>query len=189
MNISRLGELQVDRLISLGFHRQLALSPNDYRKRFPRIVPKPNGYDDRFDLMVIVEADPAVELSFQHRAAGIIECNKCGDLTTEGFQPETPYVIWTHDGRRYQTKSIGAAIETFARDEVPCSQLEVTSLFIHYPELFKGRGIDSGRTYNKNNYYSTLLWVDERAELALHHYNDFTPGLSVLSRGKLKEES
>jgi len=110
-------------------------------------------------------------------------------LSTDGLQLHTPYFIWTHDGTRYRTTTIGGAVEAFAASEMACSQLEVSSLFIQYPELFRGRGIDSGRTHNAAGYYSTLLWVDERPELALHHYNDFTPGLSVLSRHKLDEES
>jgi hypothetical protein len=188
MEISKLRDAQIDRLIDLGFNERLGLSPEDYRKRFPGITPKPGGFAGRFDVFLVVEGDPAIDLGFQNRAAGVTACPRCGELTTDGSLPGGPYYIWTHDGTRYMTMSIGAARETFGEDEVPCSQLEVTSLFIHYPELFRSRGIDSGRTYGMHDYYSTLLWVQEHAELALHHRNDFTPGLGVLSRGMLEQE-
>lgn len=188
MDLSKLRDIQIDRLIDLGFDRQLGLSPDVYRRRFPDITPRPPEYVGRFDVLLLVEGDPSVDLKCQHRAAGIVEFTDSGKLVTKGFQPNVPYYIWTHDGKRYRTKSIGSAIEAFSEDERACSQLEVTSLFIHYPELFKGCGIDSGRTCDKNEYYSTLIWVQEHPELALHHLNDFTPGLSLLSRGKLVEE-
>ena len=183
MNVSKLRDTQIDRLIELGFNKRLGLSPAAYRSRFPEITPRPAGYKGRFDLFLVIEADPSAGLKYQHRELGIKEFTDSEKLITRGFQPRVPYCIWTHDGKRYDGKSIGKAMETFAEDEMPCSQLEVTSLFIHYSELFKGCGIDSGRTYAENGYYSTLLWVQEHPELALRHPNDFTPGLSVLSRG------
>jgi hypothetical protein len=188
MDITKVRDAQIDRLINLGFNTQLALSPSAYRRRFPEMPAKPTEYAERFDIFIVVEGDPSLNLKFQHRALGIIEFFDSDRLATVGFQPKTPYYIWTHDGKRYETKTIGKAIETFAEDERPCSQLEVTSLFMHYPEYFKGCGIDSGRTYGKDNYYSTLIWIEDHPELALHHLNDFTPGLSLLSRGKLREE-
>jgi hypothetical protein len=188
IDLKRVRDVQVDRLIDLGFNRQIGLSPSAYRQRFPEILPKPTTYDQRFDVFLVVEADPSLSLKFQHQAVGIVEFVDSDKLTTVGFRSRTPYYIWTHEGKKYKTKSIGSAIEAFPEDERPCSQLEVTSLFVHHPEHFKGCGIDSGRTYHKDNYYSTLIWVEDHPDLALHHLNDFTPGLSLLSRGKLREE-
>jgi hypothetical protein len=187
-DMARIRDAQIDRLISLGFNRRLRLSPAEYRSRFPEVTPKPEGYAGRFDIFLMVEADPSVDLKFQHQALGIVEFVDSEKLITKGYHPGSPYCIWTHDGKRYSTRSIAGALSSFPEDEVPCSQLEVTSLFTHFPGLFKGFGIDSGRTYQKADYYSTLLWVQEHPELALHHLNDFTPGLSVLSRGKLEGE-
>ena len=187
-DIAKIRDDQVDRLIRLGFNRQLGLSPASYRLRFPEIAPRPVPSAGRFDLFLVVEGDPAIDLRFQHDALGIAEFVDSGKLTTTGYQPTAPYYIWTHEGKRYATKSIAGALSSFTKDEVPCSQLEVTSLYAHFPGLFKGCGIDSGRTYQKNEYFTTLLWVQERPELALHHVNDVTPGLSVLSRGRLEQE-
>ena len=64
-----------------------------------------------------------------------------------------------------------------------------TPYFIWTHDGKRARGIDSGRTHNRNDYYSTLIWVQGDPELASHHLNDFTPGLSLLSRGKLEAES
>jgi hypothetical protein len=187
MDVSKLRFAQIERLINLGFNKALGLSPDDYRKRFPQSTPRPIEYDGRFEVFRTV--DPTVHLKLQHQAVGVKEFIDSEKLTTNGQAPKAPYFIWTHDGKRYKTKSMARAMEAFANDEIACSQLEVTSLFIHYPHLFKACGIDSGRTHNGNGYYSTLIWVQEYPELALHHLNDFTPGLSVLSRGKLEEES
>jgi hypothetical protein len=188
INLKLVRDAQVDRLIDLGFNKQIGLSPSAYRQRFPEIPSRSTGYDQTFDIFLVVEGDPSLSLKFQHQAVGIIEFVDSDKLTTIGFQPKTPYYIWTHDGKRYKTKSIGKALEALPQDERPCSQLEVSSLFIHHSELFKGCGIDSGRSYHEDNYYSTLIWVEDHPELALHHLNDFTPGLSLLSRGKLREE-
>jgi len=188
IHLTRVRDAQVDRLIDLGFNKQMGLSPSAYRRRFPEILADPTEFDGRFGVFLVVEGHSSLDLKFQHKAVGIIEFVDSDKLTTIGFQPETPYYIWTHDGKRYKTKSIGKAIESFSEDERPCSQIEVTSLFIHYPQHFKGCGIDSGRTYHKDNYYSTLIWVGDHPELALHHLNDFTPGLSLLSRRKLRED-
>ena len=78
------------------------------------------------------------------------------------------------------------ARERFGADEVGCSQLEITSVFLHRPELFRGRGLDSDLTAHseKPDYHSTLIWVQDPPELALHHENDHTPGLGVLTRAR-----
>lgn len=188
MDLAQLKDAQIDRLIDLGFHGELGLSPEAYRSRFPTEVVKPDAYVGRFDLFLLVEGDPSIRLKFQNRAAGIVEFVDSEKLITEGPQPMGPYFIWTHDGKRYRSTSSSKSREAFSIDEVPCSQLEVTSLYIHYPELFKGCGIDSGRSYLKDDYYATIIWVQEYPELALHHLNDQTEGLGVLSRGKLPEE-
>jgi hypothetical protein len=179
---------QIDRLLGLGFHTRRGLSPQAYADRFPEVAVQPPGFVGRFDMLVVVEADPRVGLRCQHDAVGVIEHVDSDRLTTAGFQPQVPYCVWVQDGSRYADRSIADAKASFADDEVPCSQLEVSSLFIHHPELFRGRGIDSGSTVYQGEYFSTLLWVSDSPELASHHANDFTPGLSVLSRGRIEGE-
>jgi hypothetical protein len=188
MNLPDVIQRQIERLVELGFHRRLGLTAEAYGARFPRVEEQPGSLVGRFDLLVAVEASPLIELAWQHAALGIKNAVERWPLNTTGPEPDAPYLIWTHDGTRYSTSSIAEARGEYSEGEIGCSQLEVTSLFIHYPGLFRGRGLDADRTTCIDGYHSTLVWVQDVPELAAHHRNDHTMGLSVLTRARMPGE-
>lgn len=185
MRLSEEVQRQIARLISLGFPELLGVTPAAYASRFAGIDMTRMSDRKEFSLFLIVEGAPSISLKEHHKSAGVIEYVDSDGLTTTGFQPNGPYGIWTHDGLRHSGMSASKARSGFSPEEVPCSQLEVVSFLIQYPELVRGRAIDSGRTFSRDDYFSTILWVSERPELALHHPEDLTNGMSLLSRLKV----
>ncbi len=183
-NTQREFQRQVGRLVDLGLHRVAGLSADDYVRRFVPFdgVPRP-----RFPLLLVV--DPLIGLADLHRALGVKEAADSAQLATDAphgaHEAAAPYVIWTHDGARYSGKAMNEARRGHG-EEVGCTQLEVSFLFAQYPEVFRGRGIDAELTVHagKREYHSTLIWVQDPPELALHHENDRTAGLGVLTRAR-----
>ena len=188
-SVRRNRDRQVQRLLDLGFSRLLGVSDRDYARRFPptESIRVPAG--SRFDRLVAVEASLALE--DQHRAAGIKEAMRSSRLVTAGPRPARPYFIWVCDSRQWSGASLVDSRAQLSDTETGCSQLEVTSAFLQHPELFRGRGLDSELTVDgdRPDYHSTLVWVQDPPELALHHRADRTAGLGMLVRSTSRTEA
>ena len=134
---------QVNRLIQLGFHKELGMSKEEYRAGFtlPAGASQPESYKGRFDALLVVE--PRIVLARQHARAGIKEWINTDNIQNLTKFPDTPYAVWTHDGQKYRPFSVEKAIKRFATDEVGSPQIEVTALYLQHPEYFKNRGVDA----------------------------------------------
>ena len=65
---------------------------------------------------------------------------------------DKPYLIWTHDAQKYRPLTVKQALGIFGSDEVGSPQIEVTALYLQYPEYFINRGINAaGSTYESGS--------------------------------------
>jgi hypothetical protein len=143
-------EKQVNKLISLGFNDEIHKSEGTYRRLMPKFAPQPPEYAGRFDIPLLVES--RIPLKIQHKLAKITSAINEQHIVDTTKVPGEPYSIWTHNGERYRQLSIIAAVSKFLPDEIASPQIEVTSLYIHYPELFREHGIDaSGSVYGSDS--------------------------------------
>lgn len=119
---------QVNRLLELGFHSYLGVSAEKYLKSFQEFDKTPPS--KKLDLPLLV--DLRVPVDQQLKMAGISDIPENIEHKIEiaggPIGLEVPYNIWTHKPIMENTKG---------EKEYFCNLLEVTSLFIHYPELFK----------------------------------------------------
>ena len=175
-------EKQIGRLISLGFNREIGKSEQGYLSSMPEFTMQPEIYKGRFDIPLLI--DPRVSLKTQIRLAGVnpsIQVEKIQDIM---IVPQEPYAIWTHDANRYRKFSVKEALTKFAPDEAPSPQIEVTALFIQYPDIFKDHGVDaSGSIYGTDN----IPCIDTffgRPELSHGVYDHPDSRWGTLSRGK-----
>lgn len=139
---------QRDRYIELGFHKEVypdtdeADAKERYRADFtlPDGTEQPKGYKGRFDVSLVIE--PRINLPMQHRRQNppILEKIGTADILNLIDIPRTPYLVWTHDGQRYNKFSVQQTMASFADDEVGSPQIEVTALYLQYPEYFKDEG-------------------------------------------------
>ncbi len=132
---------QVNRLISLGFNREIGKSEGTYRRLLPLFTHQPEAYKGRFEIPLLV--DPRISLKKQHKLAGISSTIHEEKIVDTIKIPDVPYAIWTHDANRYRQFSVKDAIGKFQADEMSCPQMEVTALYIQYPEFFKDHGVDA----------------------------------------------
>lgn len=134
--LEAIAKAQTDRLIELGFHREVYphLSPEEaeafYRNDLavPEFTNQPKEYEGRLDMVLVV--DPRIQLPRQHRLAQV------GGYTTSEVQnyvsyPNHPYIAFIHDR---QIAPYGY------KDEAKSPQVEVTSLYLQHPELFRYKG-------------------------------------------------
>lgn len=141
---------QVDKLIAFGFHKELGLSEDDYRKSFVHPseddlkAPTPEYGGLNFDTPVIV--DPRV--SFE-RAAALLLVDVPTYFAARATDVKTPYLIWIPNPKvlpklstteifeemhriRYQT---GTRDKSIARGADTTFLGEALSTYIHYPEV------------------------------------------------------
>lgn len=134
-------EKQVRKMIALGFNDEIKKSEGGYRMSVPKFEEQPEAYKGRFDLPLLI--DPRIPLKKIHKLAGIHAAVDENIIVDMYKSPELPYVIWTHDANRYRHLSVREVMTKMQSDETACSQLEVSSLFIHYPEVFADHGVDA----------------------------------------------
>lgn len=139
-------ERQVQKLISLDFHRHIGKSEFTYRKTLPPFFAQPATFTGRFDIPLLV--DPRMSLKKLHKMLNI-HPSIDEDLIVDTIKPlEEPYTMWTHDANRYRQFSVKEAVKNFQPDEMVALQLEVTTLYLHHPEIFQDHGVDaSGSLY------------------------------------------
>lgn len=106
---------------------------------------QPPEYAGQLDLLLVV--DPRVPLALQHEKAKIssdyVDYENIRDILVA---PSGPYAIWTHDGRRHQKTYITTlpnALKGFKDYEEASLAVEVTALYLQYPDLFDQLGIEA----------------------------------------------
>jgi len=139
---------QVNQYIALGFHKEVYPNIEEveaiarYRANFtlPEGASQPEDYKGRFDVPLVVE--PRLALSLQHANSKppIQERCKTDNIQNLTEFPNTPYLVWTHNGQRYSKLSTEQTIHSLAGDEVGSPQIEVTALYLQHPEYFEGKG-------------------------------------------------
>src|SRR5205085_2181333 len=103
------------------------------------------SYVGRFDLPLLV--DPRMPLKKLNKLIGIKTTFDESLIADVVKIPTEPYAIWTHDGSRYRQYSVRDALHHFEPDEAPCVLMEVTHLFVQYPELFSQYGVDASGSF------------------------------------------
>lgn len=136
------------KFISLGFHNELYSNLDDaeasqrYLADFTLAhnADIPTEYTVRFGLAVVV--DPRIELSTQLSKVRVEHLSYLKNFSVfrvqnpSYFPKRRPYVIFTHDGRKYTDYSIDEARMMFADDETGLTPLELTAVYLQHPEFF-----------------------------------------------------
>lgn len=130
---------QVLKLLWLGFNEELDQTAKEYIAGFnipgSQII-QPEAYRRTFNTLLIV--DPRIPLSRQHQRAGINEECDTSQIYNLIPVPDNPYIVWTYTDDRYQWHSVPLAEKTFSANEVGMPQVEVTALFLQFPDIFHG---------------------------------------------------
>ena len=142
---------QLNRYINKGLHRKIypkddpSQAEQKYRQDFvlPSGSIQPESYSGRFNQPLVV--DPRLNLEDYCRPARVGSFET--DIVDVVPTPDTPYLLFTHDGQRYLSRSVSEAERMFAADEVGSTIIEVMAQYIQYPKNFPtynfiiGRGI------------------------------------------------
>jgi len=181
----------VERYIGLGFYREVYPNLDDeeatarYREDFALPVSgveQPEAHRGRFDVYLVV--DPRINLPRQHKRAKIAEYIDTGKITNLTQFPRRPYVVFTHDANRYRPHTVDQAIAKFAGDEVGSPQVEVTALYLNYPQFFRDHGVDAAGSRYKSDYVPCLYTFHGRPEVGAYWSGDVSRYWGALSRGK-----
>lgn len=177
---------QVNRFVGLGFHEVLSQKEEEYRRGFT--LPEsgfsqPEAYQGRFDILLVV--DPRLSLPVVHKRAGVDELCKIEEIRNLTPVPSGPYVAWTHDASRYGPFSVEEALAYFADDEVGSPQVEVTGMYLHYPEFFEKYSIyASGSCIGGDRGVPYLYRFRRNSRVVAGTLDNKHPSWGVLSRGR-----
>lgn len=151
---------QAQKLIDLGFHRDLGLSEETYLLSLPKFESQPEAFRGRFDIPVLVETriDPAR----QAELAGLDYWIKGLDVSDwkddpKGYKtPETPYTTWMQDGKKNLKRNVEDVRENLETDERGATKYDGVALFIAHPEILNDHYIDLPGTSLGADYAASL---------------------------------
>lgn len=139
--VTSLGQLQseqANRLVQLGFQRDLGMSVEGYKASLPGFLARPK--DKLFDFPLLV--DPRVSLKRQGEMVGVRVDKTYLDVVDV---PLTPYTEWFRlmyfhfDIEKYisvhELTTIESTLGTISSLGEPGTSLELLSMRIHFPEL------------------------------------------------------
>jgi hypothetical protein len=99
-----------------------------------------------------------------------------------------PYTAWTHDALRYRGYSVKEAQKKFADDEVGSPQIEVTALYLQYPDIFKYQGVNAAGSRYGSRYQGpgvpSLDWLQACPEVSAIWIDGRYQRWGSLSRGE-----
>jgi len=173
---------QIKNYLNLGFHKYLDLSEQEYINSFPTTVIQPVEYKGIFDYPVLVETRIAAK---DHLVLAKISDH----INVENVKPQVnenkyPYVFWTHDLVRNKGCTISETLSKCLDFENGCNIIEVVAYAIQYPDVCRGKAIDSPITIFRDDYFASLIVHYDKTELAAHWIDDRTEGFYSLTRGK-----
>lgn len=138
-------EKDVERYLSLGFHKKLGLSPEGYITSLPKFTPQPEVFKGRFNTPILVETRIApviltrlIDITYP---LGIKAVDWEGD--PKGYKtPKNPYTTWIQDGTINLRVPVAEVRKNLADDERGATELDGIALFIKDPEILKHHSID-----------------------------------------------
>lgn len=137
---------QVNKLVKLGFHKEMGMTKKAYVESLPKFTSQPESFKGRFDIPVIV--DPRINWRRQCELAEISNYISREDVRDwkddpKGYKtPETPYITWMQDGTKNLDKSVQGVRQNFSEDERGATLYDGLSLVILHPEIMKKHNID-----------------------------------------------
>jgi hypothetical protein len=133
---------QKERLVSLGFHKRLKLTEQEYRDSLPKFTSQPEAFRGRMDIPVLV--DPRISLKTQYKLMGLRygfdKTVKVKDWENDpkGYRtPKSPYVVWL----RLDGESPRKIRETLASDERGGTVLDCAAFYVAHPEILGAKEI------------------------------------------------
>lgn len=143
--VNALGQLQseqANKLITLGFNKELGMTEDTYLKTLPGFLEQPTGELWDFPLLV----DPRVGLLRQGQMNGVEvkndETNKYIDVVNAPLKPYTAWFRMRHfhfDIERYfrcrEETTIESALGSISNSELPGTISELMSVRMHFPRL------------------------------------------------------
>ncbi|MFH1971644.1 MAG: hypothetical protein ABIJ05_04655 [Patescibacteria group bacterium] len=137
---------QVNKLVKLGFHKELGMTKKAYVESLPKFTSQPESFKRRFDISVIV--DPRINWQRQCELAEIrnyisSENIKDWEDDPKGYKtPEFSYIVWMQDGTKNLNKSVKKVRQNLSEDERGATLYDGLSLAIFHPEIMKKHNID-----------------------------------------------
>ncbi|MBI2031649.1 MAG: hypothetical protein HYT08_03475 [Candidatus Levybacteria bacterium] len=169
---------QIERLINFGFHRELGQDEAEYTQTFSGILEQVEKYRGKFNTPLVVEG--RVPLKKQHELVGIEEFFNSEKIKNHIKIPQVPnncpFIIWIPSPRDLREETIAESLSGLHEGEVDCTQLEVTSFFIHHSDFFKSSKIimtAMGSRFNDSHipyieYYNNRSRLDVISEYVRH---------------------
>jgi len=173
---------QIEKYLNLGFHKYLNLSEQEYRDTFPAKIIQPVKYEGIFDYPVLIET--RISAKDRLKLAKIGDCINIENVKPQVNEDKDPYVFWTHDLKRHKGCTISETLSKCLDFEIGCNIVEVVSYAIQYPDVCRGKAIDSPITIFRDDYFASLIVLHDKTELAAHWVDDRTEGFYSLTRGK-----
>lgn len=144
---------QVDRLLLLGFHRELGKSEDDYRADFslPEDAQKPLGWQ-KFRVRLVTDPRVSLRRACELAAGGTnigLEAIDVPDgyaeeiVNSTEFPADQPYMVITHNGQRYRPIPVAVAEKEFQDSEVGSPLIEIVHSYLQYPRNFRDHGHDA----------------------------------------------
>jgi len=166
---------QAQRLIQLGFHRELGLSKKEYLASLSKFGPQPEAFKGRFDIPILVETRIPIErqcklTGIKYLLEGVDFQDWPKDL--QGYRtPDKPYFAWMQDGSKNLNETVQNVRETFKEDERGATIFDAIGLYLAHPEILKhhfinlpGTSVGSGYAPCLSLWYGGLwlhdCWVD-----------------------------
>lgn len=155
---------QVDRLIALGFHKELGMTEEVYRASLPKFASRPR--EAIFDMPLLI--DKNVPFNRQAELAGLEV--KVRDIVDISDSPTRNYAIWGRIKKcpeipydRFIGYNVVDGLQDLESHEDGATVLEGLSLYIHYPHIRYGHlFLPGSRVFNFGIPYLQTAPVSKR---------------------------
>lgn len=174
---------QKERLVSLGFHKRLRLTEEEYRDSLPKHIFQPEAFRGRLDIPVLF--DPRVPVKIQYGLIGIrYEFDKTVKVEDwkndpEGYRmPKSPYVTWLrlHKGKNYLDRTAHNTRMVLALDERGGTVSDCAGFYIAHPEILGAKGIILPGT--------TVDYSEAKASMKARIVGSLFPGFPAIQADK-----
>lgn len=123
----------------LGFKTQ-----EKYIATLPQSEPQPKKWRERFDVPIIVETRPPLEIMLE--LAGIVvsfDVNRLRDWARGNFQtPDAPYTAWVNDGSVNLNKSVDTVRNALSTDERGGTVYDGIAVYLRNREILNHHSLD-----------------------------------------------
>lgn len=179
---------QIRRYISLGFHKKLGKTEEEYAKRFPEFTLQPENFKRRLDTPVLVETEisPEDQCELAGIEYGLDGLNKedWNKKLKDYTAPKAPYATWLEDGRNNLNKKPEDVRKNLKGDKIGGTELDGIALYISNPKILEHHFLDlPGTAVGSGGAASLRLWVG-RPELVYSWADDAHPRFGSVVRGR-----